>query len=116
MFVHGIDGGWLDHPFWRTQFLIGDEAKLRELRASGVPHCWIDVSKGRDLAAEPLSAPHIAGGPEKDSSPPQAKPALLSDELQHAARLRSRSAETMRRLHSEVRLGNVIEGEEYMFE
>jgi putative nucleotidyltransferase with HDIG domain len=113
MFVHGIDGGWLDHPFWRTQFLIGDEAKLREVRASGVPHCWIDVSKGRDLSAERLSGPLIAAGPDsKESSPAQAKPALLSDELQHAARLRSRSAETMRRLHSEVRLGNIIEGEE----
>jgi putative nucleotidyltransferase with HDIG domain len=113
MFVHGIDGGWLDHPFWRTQFLIGDEAKLRDVRTSGVPHCWIDVSKGRDVSAERSSGPLIAAGPDsKDSSPPQSKPALLSDELQHAARLRSRSAEVMRRLHSEARLGKIIEGGE----
>ncbi len=113
MFVHGIDGGWLDHPFWRTQFLIGDEAKLRDVRTSGVPHCWIDVSKGRDVSAERSSGPLIAAGPDsKHSTPPQSKPALLSDELQHAARLRSRSAEVMRRLHSEARLGKIIEGGE----
>lgn len=113
MFVHGIDGRWFDHPFWRTQFLIGDEGRLRELRASGVAQCWIDLSKGCDVPVERLSEPLIADAPDSnDSSPAPARPVALADELQHAARLRSRSAVIMRRLHSEARLGNILEGDE----
>jgi hypothetical protein len=49
MFVHGFDESWLKHPFWRSKFLIKEAATLREVQASGIPNCWIDVSKGQDV-------------------------------------------------------------------
>jgi putative nucleotidyltransferase with HDIG domain len=110
MFVHGFDEQWHKHPFWRSQFLIKDPSRLREVQSSGIDLCWIDVSKGRDAPAEkpPQPAATAVANPEP---PPKPKPERvpLSDELQRAARLRARSAEAMRRMFAEVRLGNAIE-------
>jgi len=36
MFVHDFGESWLDHPFWRTRFLISETAELEKLRASGI--------------------------------------------------------------------------------
>jgi HD-GYP domain-containing protein (c-di-GMP phosphodiesterase class II) len=111
MFVHGLDANWLKHPFWRSQFAITDPVRLRELHSSGIEHCWIDVSKGVDV---PGSTP-----PPKESSSSEtpatrrtaaaAEPLSLSDELKRAAQIRARSAQAMRRLFDEARLGNAIE-------
>jgi len=46
MYVESLCGKWIDHPFWRTRFLVRNERELAALRASGVAECWIDRSKG----------------------------------------------------------------------
>jgi putative nucleotidyltransferase with HDIG domain len=109
MFVHGFDEGWLKHPFWRSQFLIKDPAKLREIQTCGIPDCWIDPAKGLDAPAPkkptvvPLPPPVAAAA----SAKPERRP--LAEELQQAARIRARSAAAMKRLLAEARLGNAIE-------
>lgn len=114
MFVEKFDENWLNHPFWRNKFLIKDPARLQELQASGLQHCWIDISKGADVGGdkpaqqapaqslEKARAGRVAAQPKRDRVP-------LAQELQEAARLRQRSADAMRRLFAEVRLGNAIE-------
>jgi HD-GYP domain-containing protein (c-di-GMP phosphodiesterase class II) len=109
MFVQGFDEGWLKHPFWRNRFLIKDESRLREIQESGVQQCWIDVSKGQDLPAQmppEFAADELASS--KQPPEPKRDRAFLADELEEAARLRARSADAMRRLFTEVRLGNAI--------
>ncbi len=108
MFVHGFEESWLKHPFWRNRFLIKDATTLREIQASGVKHCLIDISQGQDVPPQQVQAP--APAPEEPVAEAAPRPRVqLSDELQRAAQLRARSAETMRQMFSEVRLGNAIE-------
>jgi HD-GYP domain-containing protein (c-di-GMP phosphodiesterase class II) len=107
MFVHGFDESWLKHPFWRSKFLIKEPATLREVQASGIPTCWIDVSKGQDVPPEKPREVTVAAPVEKP--PVKRERVSLTQELQEAARLRQRSAQTMKRLFAEVRLGNAIE-------
>ena len=109
MFVHGFEESWLKHPFWRSKFLIKEPAMLREVQASGISHCLIDISKGQDLQPEkPREVQAAVVVPaEKQRAKPDRVP--LTQELQEAARLRQRSAQTMKRLFAEVRLGNAIE-------
>jgi HD-GYP domain-containing protein (c-di-GMP phosphodiesterase class II) len=109
MFVHGFEENWLEHPFWRKQFLIKDPARLREIQQSGVQHCWIDISKGQDVPSDQPPDPVTAAPPQPEQTPPKPERRALSEELQQAARLRARSAEAMRRLFAEVRLGNAID-------
>ena len=113
MFVHGFDESWLKHPFWRSKFLIKEPATLREVQASGITHCLIDVSKGQDLEPAVVATAPVAVAPSAPAEKP-AKPERvpMAQELQEAARLRQRSAQTMKRLFAEVRLGNAIEPSE----
>ena len=114
MFVHGFDASWHKHPFWRSQFLIKDPSRLREVRTSGIPHCWIDVSKGLDVSTEKPQQPAAAAAVvDSEATPqPRSERVPLADEMERAARLRARSAQAMRRMFAEVRLGNAIEAGE----
>jgi putative nucleotidyltransferase with HDIG domain len=109
MFVHGFEESWLKHPFWRSQFLIKEPTTLREVQASGITHCLIDVSKGQDVQPEVVA---VAAPPPPVEKPAKPARVSMSQELQAAARLRQRSARTMKRLFAEVRLGNAIETRE----
>ena len=49
MFVHAFESSWLANPFWRTRFLVADDAKLAAARNSGIAECWIDLERGDDV-------------------------------------------------------------------
>jgi HD-GYP domain-containing protein (c-di-GMP phosphodiesterase class II) len=107
VFVQGFDESWLKHPFWRSKFLIKDRATLREVQQSGIPQCWIDVSKGQDVPQDKPPEAAVWVPPDTKPEPPKRVP--FSQELHEAARLRTRSAEAMKRMFAEVRLGKAIE-------
>ncbi len=46
MFVHAFEGRWIDHPFWRSQFLIETSDQLARIRQSGVEALIIDGGRG----------------------------------------------------------------------
>ena len=60
MYLHALEGAWIDHPFWKNQFVIGDAADLRKLRDSKIREVWIDAGKGLDTG-EPMAAPVLGG-------------------------------------------------------
>lgn len=51
MFLHELCGSWMEHPFWRTQFLLDDPADLASLHASNIREVWIDTARGLDVAS-----------------------------------------------------------------
>ncbi len=93
MHLHELCGGWLDHPFWKTQFVLTDPADLSKLRDSGVTHCWIDLAKSRAgdvAAAEPtvsVAAPEVTRIDESAAAPARARETAFDEELRHAATL-----------------------------
>ncbi len=111
MYLHALDGNWLDHPFWRNGFLISDERTLRKVRESGVQHAFIDVVKGAD-APPPEPEPVRVTQPAPPPPPPKIERVSLAEEVQYAAKLRARSAQAMRDLHSEARMGRAIDAGE----
>lgn len=113
MFVDGFDSGWMDHPFWRRRFLIKDAARLQEIQASGLQHCWIDTSKGRDVSEEtPQGVADTMSATPASPPAPQRESASLTEELHRAARIRARAGQAMRRLFAEIRLGNAVTTDE----
>jgi hypothetical protein len=68
MHLHAMCGAWLDHPFWRTKFILRDTADLEKLRASSVTEVWIDVVKGCDV--EPAAA---GVAPRRAATPPHVR-------------------------------------------
>ena len=60
MFLVELCGAWLDHPFWKTSFVLKDEADIDKLRRSRIREVWIDgetlkgcAAKSQGLAAQP---------------------------------------------------------------
>ena len=68
MHLHALEGAWMDHPFWKTRFVIRDEEQLKKLLDSAIAEVWIDPGKGLDVLeegaalpiAEPVPAPAVA--------------------------------------------------------
>ncbi len=50
MFLDELCGSWLDHPFWKSAFLLNDPKQLRQIQESRVKEVWIDIRKGLDVA------------------------------------------------------------------
>lgn len=50
MYLQEFCGSWMDHPFWRTKFVLTDPKDLERIRATAVEEVWIDISRGKDVA------------------------------------------------------------------
>ncbi len=50
MFIHSMEGSWFDHPFWRSRFLLDDEAQIEHILSSDVARVTIDESRGKKLS------------------------------------------------------------------
>ncbi|WAC75230.1 HD-GYP domain-containing protein [Roseateles sp. SL47] len=134
MYLHGLEGSWLSHPFWKTKFVLTDPADVKALRASGVPHCWIDASKGLDVGEvaaapppEPAPEPPAAVAPVAEEPPaPQApaivkstpsvtldrQPASMGEELERATLVVNKSKQAVMSLFNEARLGKAVDAEQ----
>jgi len=119
MHLHAMCGAWLDHPFWRTKFVLRDPADLEKLRASSVAEVWIDVSKGSDVeppaaGAAPRSETVAVPGQAAPATPPRADTgatAELGAELQRASALVNKSREAVSSLFAEARMGRALDAE-----
>jgi len=50
MHIKEFCGSWMEHPFWRTAFVITDPADIKSILASSIKEVWIDSAKGLDVA------------------------------------------------------------------
>lgn len=62
MHIKEFCGSWMDHPFWRGQFVVTDPKDLEKIRGSKVREVWIDSGKGLDVAvgSQTAAAPESA--------------------------------------------------------
>ncbi len=130
MHLHELCGTWLDHPFWKTKFVLRDPVVLFKLKSSGVAECWIDIAKGVDVASAPAAPAAPAAAAVADAGPapmpapapaPGPKPTVqtlrtlpaqpttsMDDELKHAAVLFQQSRQAVQSLLSEARMGHAV--------
>jgi HD-GYP domain-containing protein (c-di-GMP phosphodiesterase class II) len=121
MYLHGLCGKWVDHPFWKTKFVLDDPRDLAKLRESSIEECWIDVSKGPDVAAvvapvEPPAPTPVVAAPQVPvpvAAPVAAEsaPASMADELKRASALVNQSREQVMSMFQEARMGRTVEAE-----
>ncbi|WP_084253246.1 HD-GYP domain-containing protein [Sphingomonas pituitosa] len=113
MFIHGFEGSWWEHPFWRTRFLLTDLQDLQRLRAfrGGV---IIDVAKSQATASATADtastdAPATAlPPPAADAAPAAPLRASFSVEQAKAAAVVAGAFETVRSTFDDVRLGRAV--------
>lgn len=125
MHLHEMCGAWLDHPFWKTKFVLRDSGDLRKLQDSGVKEVWIDVAKGldvrapsgpavaprRDLPAAPPRPTASATGPTAPAPRDPAARQPIEAEFSRATQLLNQSREAVSSLFNEARMGNALDAD-----
>lgn len=115
MFICEFCGSWMEHPFWKTRFLLEDEKDLRAILASGIKELWIDVSQGVDATGGSAGKTEAEVERETDAlllgavNPAAADRISLDEEVQTAARLCNRAKEAVIEMFSDARMGKAIQ-------
>ena len=126
MYIQELKGPWMDHPFWRTKFVLNDPVDLQKLRASSLKEVVIDASQGLDVVAEPdtadrqltdkemamleLDGPVVAD----NAGDGKLKPATLEAEREQAAKIIASSRRAIESMFKDLRMGKAIEAEAVM--
>ncbi|AGX88269.1 HD-GYP domain-containing protein [Candidatus Symbiobacter mobilis] len=125
MHVKEFCGSWMEHPFWRTGFVLTDPKDLEAIRSSSIREVWIDAALGLDVAqgesavteeeanAEVTQALDSASSPLEPVSIPRRNqtPTPRAKEVERAARICIESKTAVQSMFEEVRLGNAVDSE-----
>lgn len=115
MYIHEFCGAWMDHPFWKSKFLLKSAKDLQRIKVSSIGELWIDVSKGLDVDA---GVPSVS--PEEVAAQAEAKllaavqaPVVslamsMEDEVRRAVKLCARSKAAVISMFSDARMGQAL--------
>ena len=115
MFITELCGSWMEHPFFKTKFLLEDSQDLESLLKSGIKEVWINTDKG-------LDADEIVQGKTLSDIETETE-AMLRDvvrakrtektsmaaEVKNAQKICARTKEAVIVMFNDARMGNAIE-------
>jgi putative nucleotidyltransferase with HDIG domain len=114
MHIHEFCSSWMDHPFWRTKFVLEDPEDLRQIQTCGIRELWIDVQKGLDVA--------VAGQTKQETEaridatlvqivrPPEPAPRVsMAEEVARATKICVNAKSAVVSMFQEVRMGKAID-------
>jgi HD-GYP domain-containing protein (c-di-GMP phosphodiesterase class II) len=102
MFVARLGGPWMNHPFWRSRFLVTSDEQVEQIQAANVQDVWIDILKGRNLptpAAPEMMEADVDDAPE----------CSFEEELERARELIKSGRALIGNLFNDVRMGRALE-------
>src|SRR5690606_9569420 len=111
MYIHELCGSWMDHPFWKSGFLLDSQEDLQRLKQSSVTQVWIDISKGLNTSqgVSAAEADALAMDVLEQAVEQQPKKTSMADEIRRATRICVRSKQAVMDMFSEARMGNAID-------
>jgi putative nucleotidyltransferase with HDIG domain len=119
MYIHEFCGAWMDHPFWKSKFLLKSEKDVQRIQASSISELWIDVSKGLDVKVGTASVSHedVAAAAEAAlleavQSPPVSLAASMESEMQRAVKLCASSKAAVVSMFGDARMGQALQFEQ----
>ena len=113
MHLQAFCGAWLDHPFWRTKFVLTDPNDLVLILESSIKEVWIDASKGLDTNIDDTETIGETASAEEipQPSPTDHEKAGFADEVVRAAKICAKGKEAVVSMFHEARMGKAIEAE-----
>lgn len=118
MYIHALEGAWIDHPFWKTQFVLSDIQDLKKLQSSNVKRVVIDTAKGKDVietvVSEVASAPSAEQITPVTVAPADVERVSTQQELKRANKVIKESKRAVASMFKDVRLGKVVNAESVM--
>jgi HD-GYP domain-containing protein (c-di-GMP phosphodiesterase class II) len=113
MHLQDFCGAWLDHPFWRTKFVLTDAKEIQLILESPIKEVWIDISKGLDINTDDASSGTVQVIAEEipPTPPVVQKKTSFNDEVKRAANICAKGKEAVVSMFQEARMGLAIEAE-----
>lgn len=121
MHIKEFCGSWMDHPFWRGQFVVSDPADLDKILSSKVREVLIDVSLGLDVASPSGAAANPSATPDAEAmadvvmydrhAPPAAVQQRVSSskEFARAAAICRQATSAVTSMFQEARMGRAVD-------
>ncbi len=116
MYLYALSGSWVEHPFWRSKFIIEDPNDILMIEKSPVQDAWIDVEKSagalpNDFRCAVQILP-VSGGTTEENIQLAAKnstqPTSLAVEIEHAKKIRAYASQMIKAIFDEARAGKPI--------
>ena len=109
-------GSWMEHPFWRTSFVITDPADLKAIRASSIKEVWIDCEKGLDVAPDvpTVSVAETEAQVEAELTKAAADqreiaPTPIAAEIERATKICAQAKRAVTSMFQEARMGKAVD-------
>lgn len=109
-------GSWMEHPFWRTSFVITDPKDIDTILASSIKEVWIDCAKGLDV---PVGEPAISESESEAqveaeltralSEAREVKRSSTTAELARAVKICAKSKQAVASMFNEARMGKIVD-------
>ena len=109
-------GSWMEHPFWRTGFVLVDPKDIETILASSIKEVWVDVSKGLDV---PLGQEAISEAESEAQVEEQLKqaveekrelaPVSMGVEIERATKICFQSKQAVISMFQEARMGKAVD-------
>jgi putative nucleotidyltransferase with HDIG domain len=115
MYIHKISENWMDHPFWKSAFLLSEQAELEKLRRCDLKELWIDTSKGLDVRhANTMETDKPVNPVSVQTLPVEQKieKVALAHELVAARKVHAKTKAVVVSMFSDVRMGKSVQVEE----
>jgi HD-GYP domain-containing protein (c-di-GMP phosphodiesterase class II) len=117
MHIKEFCGSWMEHPFWRSGFVLSDPKDLATILASSIKEVWIDSSKGADIAVGEvaLTEPQVDAQAEHDlhvvdvPQSPRPAPVSAAAEFARAAQICTQGKQAVMSMFQEARMGNTVD-------
>jgi HD-GYP domain-containing protein (c-di-GMP phosphodiesterase class II) len=109
-------GSWMEHPFWRTGFVLVDPKDITTILASSIKEVWIDASKGLDVPLGQAAISEAESEAQVEAQLQQAveekrelAPASMSVEVERAAKICFQSKQAVISMFQEARMGKSVD-------
>ena len=118
MHIKEFCGSWVDHPFWRSQFIVNDPKDLQNIRASAIREVMIDTGKGLDVAPEATASEDEASTQAQEMADvvKYDRPAVIvqekvssSKEFARAAAICREATDAVTTMFQEARMGKAVD-------
>ena len=106
----------MEHPFWRTGFVIADPKDIQSIRASSIKEVWIDCNKGLDIATGEVAVSAAESDAQVEEELHQVQvshretaPTSAAVEIERAAQICLQSKRAVISMFEEARMGKAVD-------
>jgi putative nucleotidyltransferase with HDIG domain len=118
MYLKEFCGSWMEHPFWRSGFVLTDTKDLDAILASSIKEVWIDTDRGLDVVAAAtavleaeseaaVDATLIQEAPRRQPMAPQ----TVEQEVARAAKICDQARQAVVTMFEDVRMGHAVDAQ-----